>query len=76
VFIKCHRKTAPTDIPRQDFLFFGCGKAVFDFKLVQQVDCRHIVTELFFCPADTDGVIGNTEIMTVCGRSFCFFFGW
>ena len=42
-------------------MFFGCGKAVFYLKLMQQADCRHIISELLFCAANAQSIITSMD---------------
>ena len=44
-------------------MFFGSGKAVFKFKLVQEVDSRHIPFELFLCTTHTEVIVGNAVVV-------------
>ena len=42
---------------------------------MQQADCRHVVSELFFCAANAQSIIGNAEVAAEDGRGrgACFF---
>ena len=51
-------------------MFFGSGKAVFKFKLVQEVDSRHIPFELFLCTAHAEGIVGNTVVVLLTIGNF------
>ena len=67
------RQTAPSDIFRQNLLFFRCSLSSVTLQFFQELNCIHVHSELGFRPTHTKVCIGNAEIFRLQFNGRLFF---
>ena len=65
VRVKGLRNAAPSDVARECFLFFRCGKAALRLDLLQGTDSRHVVLIFCFLPARAEVIVGDAEVVAL-----------